>query len=275
MRENRLLDGEYVEPYAGGASVAIALLFSECVTKVHINDFDPAIYAFWVTMLADPEGFCERVRHVALTVEEWKRQRGIYRDPSSTVSDLGFATFYLNRTNRSGIIKGGGLIGGLGQTGDWGIDARFSRDELTKRITRIGRYRDLISVTNEDSEQFLRRLVPQLPSRSLVYLDPPYYVKGRALYANYYGHEEHTAVARLVSGLPVPWIVSYDNVPEVRDLYSEHRRIEYGLRYTAAERTEGKEVMFFSPLLKLPSVEDPSEVTPRMILQRPLPFASM
>lgn len=48
FRDNSLYDGVYVEPYAGGASVALSLLFNEYVSKIIINDIDRSIFAFGI-----------------------------------------------------------------------------------------------------------------------------------------------------------------------------------------------------------------------------------
>ena len=148
LQSNTLLNGEYVEPFAGGASVAFALLFGQYVSRVHINDADPAVYACWDAMLNHSEKFCSWLSDVPLTVDEWKRQRDVYRSTTSASFDLGCATFYLNRTNRSGVIVQGGLIGGLGQTGNWLMDARFNRADLVRRVRRIADYRAAVSLTN-------------------------------------------------------------------------------------------------------------------------------
>jgi len=131
MLQNDLVDVEYVEPYAGGASVALALLFEDYASYVHINDINRGVHAFWDAVLNDADDLCERVMQTALTVEEWLHQREVYRNPESDGLDLGFATFFLNRTNRSGIIANGGVIGGPDPTGPWGIVPRRSEKHTT------------------------------------------------------------------------------------------------------------------------------------------------
>lgn len=259
FRTNRLLDGVYAEPYAGGASVALTLLFEEYASHIHINDLDPSVYAFWRAVLYDTEALCKLVRNTRATPRQWERQRRIYAHPATESSlALGFASFFLNRTNRSGIIASAGMIGGRKQTGLWKLDARYNRAELAERIARIARYRDRIHVTNLDAVDFLAAAATTLPERTLIYLDPPYYVKGQQrLYANYYKAEDHTHIAELLPALPFPWLISYDNAVAIRRLYREYRHFTYTLRYTAAERQHGAEVMFFSPELVIPVEERP------------------
>jgi len=143
----------------------------------------------------------------------------------------------------------GGIIGGKNQLGPWKIDARFNREELADRIRKIGRYRTRIHVSNEDAIQFIQHLASDLPSRTLVYLDPPYYDKGQHLYTNFYRHADHVAISGIVKNLDHPWVVSYDDHPAIREMYATYRSYDYSLSYAAHERRRGAEVMFFSPHL--------------------------
>jgi DNA adenine methylase len=249
---NNLSDGVYVEPFAGGAGVAIALLLGDFVDTVFINDIDPAVYAFWTAVVELNSDLVELVRSTPITVTEWERQRDVYRGgEKSDPLALGFAMFYLNRTNRSGIMNGG-VIGGREQNGPWKIDARFNRAELARRIQRIGRYRSRIMVTCTDAYKLLKELERNLPKRALVYLDPPYYDKGQHLYTNYYRHEDHLLIADAVGALDRPWVVSYDDHPAIRKMYTGFPQAEYSLGYAAREARRGAEIMFFARGLKLP-----------------------
>lgn len=246
---NGMVDGSYVEPFAGGAGVAMHLLLNEHVRRVHINDIDPAICAFWRSVRDETERFCKRVLKVPLTVREWRRQKSILDERSGDTFSLGFAAFYLNRTNRSGVLNGG-VIGGKQQAGTWKIDARFNRDALIQRIRRIGRYRRRITVSETDAVDLIRGI--EKAPRTLVFLDPPYYAKGQHLYANFYKPEDHRLIAAEVSALSTPWVISYDDQPEIRRLYRGFRKTAYSLRYTARDSKAGFECMFFSNNLLLP-----------------------
>jgi len=253
LRENDLLDGHYLEVYAGGASVGLELLLEDWVSRISINDIDRAVHGFWRAVLDETDALCQLIRDQPVTATEWQRQRSIYASPTASPLELGFAAFFLNRTNRSGIIASGGMIGGNAQTGRWKLDARYNKQELIHRIERIARYRGRISLTNLDAQRLLAEVLPRLPKKSLVYLDPPYYVKGRRrLYANFYEHGDHAAIAKQMARAKRPWIVSYDAAPEICRLYSRFRSVRYGLGYTARDRYEGEEVMFFSDTLKIP-----------------------
>lgn len=252
---NNLGGGTYIEPYAGGASVALALLISEGVARVQINDVDPTIYAFWHSVLNAPEELCRLIRDRPVSIMEWKRHREIQRSPQDNdLLTLGFSTFFLNRTNRSGIICSGGVIGGLSQCGKWKLDARYNKNELINRIERIALFANRISLHRQDAAAFLRARLPRLPKNSFLYLDPPYYVKGTSrLYANFYRHDDHVAIASLIQGARIPWLVSYDDRIEIRRMYHAFRNSRYCLSYTARNRYEGREVLFFSDGLEVPA----------------------
>lgn len=265
LLENGLVGSEYVEPYAGGASVALSLLFEEYVSHIHINDINRSVYAFWNVAVSDTDALCSRIESAKVTVKEWDRQRRIQAAREPTELDLAFSTFFLNRTNRSGIITGG-IIGGRHQTGPWKIGARWKPSDLVARIRKIARFSSRISVTNLDASEFLDERLPLIDS-AFLYLDPPYYGKGRRLYENFYEHADHADIAQRVQQLEVPWVVSYDAVSEITDLYREAQRLRYGLRYTARERVEGSEVMFFSPHLEIPEQAEPAATRPGRIAQ--------
>jgi DNA adenine methylase len=253
IRDNKLDDGEYVEPYAGGAGIALELLLQEYVSLVRINDVSHHVYSFWKSVLNDTDELCRKIKNIRLTVASWDRQKKIFANPKDHDHiTVGFATFFLNRTNRSGILNGG-VIGGRDQTGPWKIDARYNADELIFRIESIAKMKSRIKLTHSDAITFLGHGLPKWPKKSLIYLDPPYFEQGRELYYDYYKSEDHADVAAVVAAKMKDrfWIVSYDNVPKIRKLYADFRRLSYNVRYTARDRYEGKEVMFFSDKLSV------------------------
>ena len=254
IERNGLNDGEYAEPYAGGAAIALELLLQEYVSKIHINDISRPVYAFWKSVLDYTDELTRLVRNTRLTVRSWDRQKRILANQSDFDDlALGFATFFLNRTNRSGILNGG-IIGGRDQSGPWKIDARFNRAELVNRIEAIASLRRRILLSKEDAYHFISTRVNTLPKSSLLYLDPPYYVKGKALYFDYYLHDDHVRVADFITKKVQhqKWIVSYDNVPAVRKMYRGCRRLVYKVGYSAREVRDGSEVMFFCSDLDIP-----------------------
>jgi DNA adenine methylase len=263
LKENRLLDGEYVEPYAGGAGIALELLFHEYVSRIHINDVSKPVHAFWKGVLNRTEEFSRLILETPLTVEAWDRQKRVLARPAEHDElELGFATFFLNRTNRSGILNGG-IIGGRDQTGPWKIDARYNAKELVNRVKAIAGMKDRISLTGKDALKFLKSGVAKWPKETLIYLDPPYYVKGRDLYHDFYEHEDHERVANFImrSIHRQQWIVSYDNVPPIRALYKGARHFAYDIGYSARAASQGSEVMFFCDGLNVPRLIGPVKLT--------------
>lgn len=261
LAENDLLDGHYAEPFAGGAGVALSLLLQEYVIHVHINDLNKSVYSFWHSVLNSTDELCKMISDTPVTMEEWYKQRSIQRNPDElSLLELGFSTFFLNRTNRSGIITGG-VIGGYDQTGKWKIDARYNKKDLISRIKHIASYKSRITIYNQDATQFLTDTVPALPDNTLVYLDPPYYVKGKDLYQNHYCHEDHENLAKIVSSsIRQRWMVSYDFVPEIAEMYKDFRQIDYLLSYSASNRYKGSELMVFDDQLVVPEVVNPAKV---------------
>lgn len=256
MKVNHLLDGEYVEPYAGGSAIALELLIHEYVSRIHINDVSRPVHAFWKSVLQHTDELSKLVRDTRLTVKTWDRQRKIMDNAKDHDDlDLGFATFFLNRTNRSGILNGG-IIGGRDQTGPWKIDARYNAPELVNRIQSIAAMGNRIKLTRQDALKFLTAGAAKWPERTLIYLDPPYFVKGRDLYYDYYEPEDHQHVAAFVQSSITQqrWIVSYDNAPAIRTLYRGCPHIVYDIGYSARSARQGSEVMFFGNGLKVPSV---------------------
>jgi len=247
IKENDLFDGVYIEPYAGGASIAFSLLFNEFVSEIVINDIDRSIYAFWYSVLHYNKKLCDLIQKTKIDLRVWKKCREIQRLKKNTnLLDLGFSTFFLNRTNRSGIINGG-IIGGKEQTGKWKIDARFNKADLIERIRRIGEYRNRIRLYNADAYDLVKNVFSELTCKTLCYFDPPYYAKGRELYVNYYKSDDHAKMAKSIQSMRrIKWIVSYDNRPEVREMYAKCDNIEYDLNYSAASARQGQEIMFFS-----------------------------
>ncbi|MCB0426712.1 MAG: DNA adenine methylase [Mangrovimonas sp.] len=246
------ISGHYIEPYAGGAGVALELLLNKAVKYIHLNDSDIRLYAFWHSVKNETENLCKRILSASLTIEEWKKHREVLRQPENhTLFEIGFSTFYMNRCNRSGVLKAG-VIGGLDQTGNYKMDARFSRNDLIRRIELIGLYSDSIFLSNLDAEEYIDNYIPNLDDNSLVYFDPPYYNKAKDLYLNSYKPEDHIRLANSIQNVVKPWVLSYDNVPQIIKLYSTKNYFTYDLQYSAARNYKGREIFVFSDSLKLP-----------------------
>lgn len=247
IRENNVAGCTYVEPFAGGAGAGLGLLVTGQVSKIVINDLDPAIHAFWTSLVADPDAMIARIKKVPLSVKEWRRQKKIYSSGDADMSSLGFATLYLNRTNRSGVLNGG-PIGGLDQTGNYLIDARFNREGLAERVRTLGLFRDKIIVTSLDGRSVARKYASQ--PNTFVYVDPPYFEKAGSLYMNYFRADDHAALAKdLNAKADGHWLLTYDAVPQVDALYGDRRIRRFGLNYSAHRVTKATEVAVLSDVL--------------------------
>jgi DNA adenine methylase len=260
-KEN-LIDGHYVEPYAGGASVALFLLIEGYVKRVTINDYDRSIYAFWYSILNHTEKICSLIEGIEVNIDNWHKLRLIQNNKNNAeILDLGFSTFFLNRTNISGIISAG-PIGGYSQTGAYKIDCRFNKQDLISRIKKIAQFKDKIQIKNLDAIELVNDIESLEGNlQTIYYFDPPYYVKGKSLYINYYVHKNHEEVGKVINNIRNSrWIISYDNVPEIKYIYKDYRMIEYSFVHTAYRSREGKEVLFFSNNLKVPYIENPVKV---------------
>jgi len=259
MEKNGLCGGHYLEPYAGGGAVALELLFHGVAAHIHINDLDSAVFDFWECVKNHPEEMLKLIHDTPINMEQWHYWREVLRGNVSVGQlERGFATLFMNRTNRSGVLKGG-VIGGLAQAGTYKLDARFKKDALAKRIEKIAQHSNSISIYNEDALSLLSRCKEFLPKKSLIYLDPPYYVKGQGLYRNFYEHKDHEAIAKLLQKKRFgrSWVVSYDNVEEIQTMYEISKGLTYGINYTAQTRYIGSEVMFFSEGLVVPDADIP------------------
>lgn len=249
LKENKNGEVTYLEPYAGGAGVALALLMMEKVSSIVINDFDEAIYCFWKSILDNTSRFTSKIKSIDVNMKEWEKQKRIYENTRSEFS-LGFATFFLNRTNYSGVITGG-PIGGVEQKGQWKIDARFNKKSLIDRIERISYFKNRIQIKNEDGLQLINRYSRR--NDVFVYMDPPYYVKGSSLYLNSYEHNNHLALSKsLKFKKTMQWLLTYDNVSEIKAMYQGHNIVPFEINYSANKICRGKEVMVFSKSTRMP-----------------------
>lgn len=244
--ENELIGIKYAEPYAGGAGLALRLLFEGYVDHIFINDLDISIYSFWQTIVGRPDDFCKWIDGVTVSIHNWKKYRNKQIQNNTDIFELAKSTFFLNRTNVSGVIKGG-VIGGLEQTGKYKIDARFNKIDLIDRIQKIKSVRDRITVSNLDGIQFIKKL-DNKKEKIFIYLDPPYYQKGADLYMNYYTKKDHKRLSEKVHRLQKKWIVSYDNNEFVLNLYSEKQKLIHRLSQSASNRV-GDELFIFSDRL--------------------------
>ena len=240
----------FIEPFAGGAGLGLKLLTQGVIFRLHLNDLDQGVYAFWKSCIQDTDNLCDQIVHASVTVEEWHKQHHIYMNPQEGYStlELGFATFFLNRTNRSGILTGR-PIGGLDQAGKYKIDCRWNTTNLVDRIRKISEMGDCIEVTNDDANNIIGRY--QNRTDTLLFLDPPYVVQGKTLYKNSFTIEDHTKLSNSLITSDTSWVLTYDTNSLISDkLYKELGKTQFTLPYSVNTKKRGEELMIYSHNLK-------------------------
>ncbi|QGH20790.1 DNA adenine methylase [Clostridium butyricum] len=249
--EKKLNKSTYVEPFCGGAAVALSLLINNQVDNIIINDYDKSIYAFWYSVLNYTDELCNLINNTIINMDEWYKQKRVQENKfKENLLNLGFSTLFLNRTNRSGIIKAG-VIGGKEQKGEYKLDCRFNKADIIQKIRYIAAHKNDIVLYNLDTEDLIRNVINNLEHKSFIFFDPPYYNKGATLYTNFYKHEDHVSLANKIKDIKYhSWILTYDNTPEIRDMYNKFKSEVYKLNYSVQKKHKGEEVIFYSRTLK-------------------------
>jgi len=256
------IHGHYIEPYAGGASVALFLLLEGYVERITINDKDRSIFAFWHSVINETESLCILIDNTEITIETWNQQKAIQKEKETIdLLTLGFSTLFLNRTNRSGIITGG-VIGGVNQNSEYKINCRFNKEEIKVRINQIAKNKKYINLYNLDAIELIEKIQDDVTltkegNNTIFYFDPPYYLKGDSLYMNYYLHENHMEVSERIKNIDnIHWLVSYDDNINIENLYDGLPQKKYSFNHSAFSARDGKEILFFSSNLKQPLIEN-------------------
>lgn len=244
------LHGCYIEPYAGGAGLALNLLFTGYCGSIHLNDLDCAVFNFWKSVTEQTDELIRKIYDTDITIEEWRKQKEIIKNKDVSPLEQGFAALFLNRVNRSGILKGG-VIGGVAQSGLYKMTDRFNKVEIIKRIEKIGEVAEKIQVSNLDAAALLATISPRTHPKSLIYLDPPYYEKGYQLYRHFYRDEDHIKLKEQLDRTEVAWVLSYDNHIKIRELYSGYQNNQREFNYVAGTKRKGMEIMIYSNNLNI------------------------
>lgn len=241
---NGLSDRTYVEPFAGGFGIGIGLLCDEIVSTAILNDYDSHIYHFWYSVLYQTDDLLKRIADTPITLEEREKQKAIYKDCSSDSISDGFATFFLNRVNFSGIIMGGPL-GGFAQSGEYKINCRFNKYEISNRIEKIAMMKDKIELFNCDASELITKCLQDKMRTSFFNIDPPYVKKGQQLYANYFKEIDHRNFEQIISNHlgETRWILTYDDCDLIREIYKEYYMQEYLIQHNAGNSVYGKEIV--------------------------------
>lgn len=249
----------YCEPFMGGAGVAIDLLLKNEVDTLILNDYDPAIYSIWNAILTEPERLIDILQTIPLNIDEWKIQQSYYKQNKDIFGydfELGVSAFYLNRTNRSGIIMGG-PIGGHNQESIYKLDCRFNKKDLIDKIRKISNQKNRIRLYNYDVVDLISKvLIKENQKYLFTFFDPPYYKQGQVLYRSSFDETKHQKLSETIKKLEnYKWIVTYDNAKEIRKLYYNMQLYTYNLRYSAQRVRKEVEILFGSPTTKLESFD--------------------
>lgn len=232
-----------VEPYAGGAGASLKLLFMRVVDRIIINDLNDKIYSFWKVIKEEPDFLIDEIKKVKIDIDEWRRQKAIYKSDLSSMNEIAFATLFLNRTNRSGIL-GGGPIGGTKQAGEYKVTSRFKKDAIISRIEKIKVLSNKIDVCNKDGIKLLKGLEQRKNSgQFFVFLDPPYYDKGSSLYFNHYKDKDHDNLCEFLKTTSLKWLMTYDDSEHIRELYQEFKMEKVVVNHSAYAHKKGKEFL--------------------------------
>lgn len=256
---NNIKNPIYCEPFCGGSGVAINLLLDKKVDKIILNDVDIAIYSFWYAVLNDTQRMIDKINKTAITTQERLKQKEIYTFGQTQKGynfDLGFATLFLNRTNISGIIKGG-VIGGKQQKGNYKLDCRFNKINIINKIEKIAEHKDNIMLYNLDVNYFIEYTLLNFDKNSLfIFFDPPYYKQGKNLYTNFFSHKDHENLGLAIKKLDEYfWILTYDNTSEILKIYKEYNPRKYKLQYSAKNKIKETELFFSNNKTKIESFD--------------------
>lgn len=249
----------YIEPFAGGAGAALTLLHHKIINELYLNDSDKAVYEFWKLVLNDNEYLIKKIENTEVNIEQYLLQEIIFKERKNRIfhsyKKVGFATFFLNRCNRSGILRAG-PIGGIEQNGKWKVDARFNKKDLIKRIEFIACNKNKIKIFNLDAIKFIKKIQSKLSSQSnsiLFYLDPPYYKNGKQLYNDYYNDKNHIDLANYLKEQSVyKWLLSYDDTPFIQNIYKGQKINGFKMNHFANKAKIGNELLIASDNCLLP-----------------------
>ncbi len=236
----------YAEPYAGGASAALQLLADQKIDKVLLNDADPRIFAVWKCILQRNDEFVALVKNTEVSMNTWYRCREIATSGvAEDQLDLAFATYFLNRTNRSGIVLGAGPIGGYEQAGNWSLDARYSKETMIDRIKWIGSQAQKINITSMDGLKFIQNCHAVYEKDALfLFVDPPYVAAGSRLYMNGMDEAAHKALAEQFKKMRESrWALTYDDCELIRSLYQEFEITSLSVVYSLQKKRRANEVL--------------------------------
>lgn len=246
IESNAMGDRTYIEPFAGGFGIGLGLLYENIVRAAILNDLDTHIYHFWFSVLNRTGELVQLIMDTPITLEEREKQKAVYGNELSDVLSDGFATFFLNRVNFSGIIKGG-PIGGTRQTSAYKLNCRFNKKDIIRKIEEIALLNKRIILRNSDASTLIKRYARSKSKEKKYFfnIDPPYVIKGSRLYTSYFKEADHRKLEKAIAEYlqDIPWIVTYDECELIREIYGCYHMTDYGILHNAGGSVRGKELV--------------------------------
>lgn len=233
---------EYREPFFGAGAIGFKILkhiHHRC--RVWLNDVDADLVCMWQAVHSQPYQFCKLVHNFTPTVErfyEYKERDGV--DDADPV-ERGFRKLALHRMSVSGFgAMSGGPIGGRSQqSSQYTVSCRWNPERIKRDVVRLNELLssfDELRITAGDFEP----LLINAGEETFIYLDPPYFKKGEQLYKHNLSPLDHSRLAGAVRECMAHWVVSYDDHPEIRRLYSWAKFHDLYITYTNAVAKGGK-----------------------------------
>lgn len=253
------LDGcTLIEPFCGGAGGTLPLLISGLIDKLVLNDLNPCIASFWRCLVKDTDSLISLIQSEAVNLEAWHHWRNIYHNHEGhTDLEKGFSAFFLNRTNRSGMLHAGPIGGRIQSHENYTIDCRFNKETLIKRIELIAQFANKIKVTENDACISLNRRTED----EFIYADPPYVQEGRNIYNKFsFTEKDHTRFSRKIMRSKAHWLLSYDNHPLIHQLYSSSGMNIIELSYAINKARIGRELLIASANSRQPNLQNLEQV---------------
>ncbi len=255
LEANQMLNGTYVEPFAGSAGAALRLLAEGHVSQIILGDIDPVVSSFWELSLKESDALISFIRTVPLDIKEWHKQREAYFDVSRPLQERAYAFFYLNRTNRSGVLFAG-PIGGKKQDGKYLLGARFNREGLISRARTIADLASSIDFRRSNAVTLCRAVAAEhtaIGGKYFLYLDPPYYEWGPELYISTFSPRQHMYLASALAQIgSVPWLLSSDCHPDAIETYSRFNQAQVSMNYSIHQHRKATELLVWPSWTKMP-----------------------
>lgn len=208
----------YVEPFAGGAQV----LFHKGPSKVEvINDLDFDVVNFFRICQMH---FEELVRYLRFTVASRRWHQLYVAEDPLTLTDIQRAArfFYLQKNSFGGLVLGHKFHYGITQL------SNFNPERIPEILEKTHQRLQRVQIESLPYERVLQKY--DRPT-TLFYVDPPYY--GRKLYRHNLEKDEFRILADRLAVVRGKFILSLNDVPEVRSIFSGFCIRPTNLIYTA------------------------------------------